>query len=190
MTGEGAKRRRRQNERCPTPPQLEPNDDCAICLRPLCASRLRASVGGLPCGHVFHSGCLDLWAAGNKTCPYCRAAIPERPARAAGRKRSVSAAGRFYILLPTHFHNDAYAAVHGWRPRLGHTAVFCCDGSVRPEMRQLQRSTADAAAIVSTAKELLRLFFAHRVGPTPVVMDDHLVQPSVGIGHAGMVQQH
>ncbi|AQK53538.1 Putative RING zinc finger domain superfamily protein [Zea mays] len=49
--------------------------ECAICYN-------EYLVGGatsvkLLCGHTFHRRCMDRWTAVNRTCPYCRAPVPE-----------------------------------------------------------------------------------------------------------------
>ncbi|OEL27155.1 hypothetical protein BAE44_0011821 [Dichanthelium oligosanthes] len=49
--------------------------ECAICYR-------EYLIGGAtsvrpPCGHTFHRRCLDRWTSVKRTCPYCRAPVPE-----------------------------------------------------------------------------------------------------------------
>jgi hypothetical protein len=47
--------------------RADPAELCSICLRPATDRVLDA------CGHPFHEGCIDRWAAvGGVTCPYCR----------------------------------------------------------------------------------------------------------------------
>jgi len=43
---------------------------CAVCLEPPATTCAR-----LPCGHVFHHGCVLPWLARQGTCPNCRAAL-------------------------------------------------------------------------------------------------------------------
>lgn len=53
--------------------------NCAICLVDFLAGE---KVRRLPCGHDFHSGCVDTWLRRNKKCPLCLRAIDEQqPAR-------------------------------------------------------------------------------------------------------------
>ncbi|RCV12136.1 hypothetical protein SETIT_2G245100v2 [Setaria italica] len=49
-------------------------DDCSVCLAGFEAG---AVVNRLPCGHVFHRGCLETWLRYERaTCPLCRARVP------------------------------------------------------------------------------------------------------------------
>ncbi|KAF9133910.1 hypothetical protein BGW39_008665 [Mortierella sp. 14UC] len=62
--------------------------DCAICMLPIDtasgAARLSSVVGSLgrlnymltPCGHLFHSDCLERWMRIKLECPNCRAFLP------------------------------------------------------------------------------------------------------------------
>ncbi|KAG0004682.1 hypothetical protein BGZ79_008430 [Entomortierella chlamydospora] len=65
--------------------------DCAICLLPIDttsqaagATRLSSVVGSLgrlnymmtPCGHLFHTDCLEKWMRIKLECPHCRAYLP------------------------------------------------------------------------------------------------------------------
>ena len=121
------------------------------------------------------------------TCPICRAQLPQRPNRSpARRRRGLSSEGCFYICLPDDWHN------RDGRPRLGRLAVFRCAGDVRPQLRELQRSTAarqddGAASLRRHAKAVLRLFFDHALGPGPMVLDDRLVQPVLGGNHMAVM---
>ena len=47
------------------PPQ--PGDNCSICL-----DEWYAPIEILPCGHVFHRGCLKKWFAMRTMCPVCK----------------------------------------------------------------------------------------------------------------------
>lgn len=45
-------------------------DSCAICLNPVRRTR---NTRELPCGHMFHSKCIDGWEhRGGERCPLCR----------------------------------------------------------------------------------------------------------------------
>jgi hypothetical protein len=114
-----------------------------------------------------------------------------RPARR--RPSTISSDGHFYVLLPPAFHIDAIAATHGFRlhhTRIGEIACFCCDGSVREQLRELQRISVPAAAadLVSASKDVLRNYFAHFAGRDPVVIDEFLAPTGEGepIVHASM----
>jgi len=49
-------------------------DDCSVCLAGFGAA---AVVNRLPCGHLFHRGCLETWLRYERaTCPLCRAHVP------------------------------------------------------------------------------------------------------------------
>ena len=116
-------------------------EECLICLNPLRSSRPRGP-SELPCGHNFHRRCIEEWRQTSSTCPTCR--HPLRPSTSPARRRpsTISSDGHFYVLLPPAFHIDAIAATHGFRlhhTRIGEIACFCCDGSVREQLRELQR---------------------------------------------------
>ncbi len=49
-----------------------PSDACAICLRPI----------STPCGHTFHTGCIDAWTCRTPSCPTCRTRLENRDGRA------------------------------------------------------------------------------------------------------------
>lgn len=44
--------------------------DCAICYEAVRDGRR------LACNHTFHVGCIDAWLTKSRTCPMCRAAVP------------------------------------------------------------------------------------------------------------------
>lgn len=66
------------------------HQDCAICLLPIDTAphsgtaRLSSVVGSLgrlnymltPCGHLFHTDCLERWMRIKLECPHCRAYLP------------------------------------------------------------------------------------------------------------------
>ena len=54
-----------------TPALFTESATCAICLD---AHRSTGSVR-VPCGHSFHSACIEEWARRARTCPVCRADI-------------------------------------------------------------------------------------------------------------------
>ena len=45
----------------------------------VCVERLNIGKKGMfmPCGHIFHPGCLKPWLESNNTCPVCRYEIPK-----------------------------------------------------------------------------------------------------------------
>lgn len=59
------------------PPQEDQSENCTICLGPLVDPDDppgTTEVSVLPCGHMFHTECLQGWRrTGNSTCPVCRA---------------------------------------------------------------------------------------------------------------------
>ena len=63
---------------------------CAICLD--CGGRER-----LPCGHVFHSGCIHQWAERKETCPVCR--LPFRNVRRERLLLSTSLSASFLLFM-------------------------------------------------------------------------------------------
>jgi hypothetical protein len=162
-------------------PPHDATDDCAICLRPLRSGPRRGRA--LLCRHEFHSACLEKWASTNQTCPICRSALP-RPALSPARRREVSTEGHFFVLIPDRFHRDAMGnGDEQWLASLGRAAIFCINGQVRPEMAALQRarrSGTEREDLGRAAQTVLRFFFRHGLGPTPVVLHDLLVMPGHG----------
>lgn len=49
---------------------------CSICYDSMVVSSPRIALT-LPCGHFFHKNCLSRWLQRNRTCPYCRAPVPD-----------------------------------------------------------------------------------------------------------------
>lgn len=54
-----------------TPALFTESAACAICLD----AHARAGSVRVPCGHSFHSVCIEEWARRARTCPVCRADI-------------------------------------------------------------------------------------------------------------------
>jgi len=56
---------------------LLPKEDasCAICLSDYEGGE---PIRFLPCGHHFHSMCVDQWLLSNKTCPFCKQEIDDK----------------------------------------------------------------------------------------------------------------
>jgi hypothetical protein len=53
-------------------------NDCAVkCLVCQFPYEAKECLRCLPCGHTFHSECVDTWLMGKNWCPYCRQAIVE-----------------------------------------------------------------------------------------------------------------
>ena len=143
-------------------PDHEATNDCSICLRPLRAGARRGRA--LPCHHEFHTACLDKWARTNQTCPICRSALL-RPACSPSRQRAVTTEGHFFVLIPDGFHRAAMddgRVSQQWLDGLGSAAIFCVNGSVRPEMALVQRTRGlDREALGRAAQTVLRFFFRH-----------------------------
>lgn len=70
---------------------LVQEDCCSICLVEFEAEE---SLRQLPCGHLYHPECVDVWLLGNASCPLCKASILRPPATGT---RSPTAAG---VALP------------------------------------------------------------------------------------------
>lgn len=55
-----------------TPPETPPPpEECSICIEPMTVRVVTA-----PCGHRYHTKCLDDWLGTALTCPMCRAPVP------------------------------------------------------------------------------------------------------------------
>lgn len=52
-------------------------DECAICLGDELISPAERT--DLSCGHAFHAACLSSWLAQQRSCPLCRAHVPDLP---------------------------------------------------------------------------------------------------------------
>lgn len=60
----------------------EPALECLICLADYYQSNGGEEAKVMPCGHKFHSGCIDKWLGIHASCPHCRLGLPaadERP---------------------------------------------------------------------------------------------------------------
>ncbi|CAN0252029.1 unnamed protein product [Pylaiella littoralis] len=69
-------------------------DVCAICLGQYVNGE---EVHVLPCLHIFHAQCLDIWIVGHQSCPYCKGDLnvlppPESNSPAAGASAATAAA--------------------------------------------------------------------------------------------------
>ncbi|BFZ64331.1 hypothetical protein YB2330_005474 [Saitoella coloradoensis] len=67
----------------PTDEETNQRPDCAICMAPVeishsAATSVLSRQGYMvpPCGHVFHSGCLEEWMRVRLQCPVCRCGLP------------------------------------------------------------------------------------------------------------------
>ena len=101
-------------------PPAAQEEDCSVCLEPMTSPvaavtsmlppRAAARVAGFcgaalrrtPCGHAFHSTCLERWAVRLATCPVCRG-----PLRRSGRSSFQPEASR---ALPSSSPSDAGAS--------------------------------------------------------------------------------
>ena len=43
--------------------------ECSICVEPICSGEM---VRRLPCGHQYHSGCIEPWFVTKRSCPVCK----------------------------------------------------------------------------------------------------------------------
>jgi len=77
MTERMASEIKDNHERC--------GDQCAICISQLAAPDF--DEGGImtasscPCGHVFHTKCIEAWMRKKRECPTCKASVPHREVR-------------------------------------------------------------------------------------------------------------
>lgn len=51
-------------------------EQCTVCR---CEFEKQHSVKVLPCGHVFHPGCIDEWLRISKKCPICSREVKQTP---------------------------------------------------------------------------------------------------------------
>jgi hypothetical protein len=54
-------------------PMCNKKCECTICMTE--EEENTSSVGTLPCGHAFHTYCINKWFHNNNTCPNCRAIV-------------------------------------------------------------------------------------------------------------------
>lgn len=57
-------------------PMCEHQCECTICMTE--ETEPTPTVGTLPCGHAFHTVCIQQWFMSSNTCPNCRACIDVR----------------------------------------------------------------------------------------------------------------
>lgn len=66
-SGVGCRRRvRKEGDKCPCHATV--GDQCPVCMVDMTRQQSRE----LPCGHIFHTRCIDRWKRTNRTCPMCR----------------------------------------------------------------------------------------------------------------------
>lgn len=65
--------------RQPTAEELEKDDQCVICYDSMTVE----SAKRMPCGHMYHRGCLRRWFEKKSSCPYCRRELDESAIAAA-----------------------------------------------------------------------------------------------------------
>jgi hypothetical protein len=61
-----------RHSRAGTSCTLTQDECCSICLVEFVADE---SLRQLPCGHLYHPECVDVWLLGNASCPLCKASI-------------------------------------------------------------------------------------------------------------------
>jgi len=56
--------------------ELDMDVDCVICMSEIPAGISSTDRMTAPCGHVFHTACLERWLAIKLECPSCRRSLP------------------------------------------------------------------------------------------------------------------
>lgn len=74
-----------------------PGEDCSICLEPVTPEQWVNHSLILPCGHGFHTPCINGWLAAHDRCPECRGDVPPG-LLAAARRPPVRRA----LVMPAH----------------------------------------------------------------------------------------
>ena len=132
LRGSGSSRAEAQRRRAVESLQthtLQANEgegECAVCLGEFVQGQ---PVKVLPCGHGFHSACIDKWLLGQTsepTCPLCKA-VAIRPEAAAGAVPAVLAAAAIPV-VPTEV--ELQPAPSAWSGALAGSSGASTDSDV------------------------------------------------------------
>ncbi|XP_060869674.1 E3 ubiquitin-protein ligase AMFR-like [Metopolophium dirhodum] len=99
-----------------TAEELDTNsDNCAICWEKMDSARK------LPCGHLFHNGCLQSWMEQEPSCPTCRLSLTlghnqSMPTNNAGQELLVNLAHPHMTHMPHHFFHFDGSRYLSWLP--------------------------------------------------------------------------
>jgi autocrine motility factor receptor len=144
------------------------SDDCAICWEKMESARK------LPCGHVFHNGCLRSWLEQDTSCPTCRMSLSDlnaRPAEATPvvNNQQVPEAQR-RARRTNRFHFDASRYV-SWLPSFSVEVTHMLSGYAVIRPQQTQTSQFD-----NMARQVSEVFPSV---PLSVIVEDLRVTNSV-----------
>ncbi|EPY23747.1 E3 ubiquitin-protein ligase synoviolin [Strigomonas culicis] len=123
---------------CASEQDLARDPACTICYDQM---ELHQHCRVLPCGHVYHEGCLRHWFESRATCPYCRDNVLERKAAA-----PAAAAPPPPEAPPPEPEHEIHAGDQGANPVLTENELLSAYGQYLAFLRQQQEAEVPAAA--------------------------------------------
>ncbi|XP_050537549.1 E3 ubiquitin-protein ligase AMFR-like isoform X2 [Daktulosphaira vitifoliae] len=148
--------------------ELETNsDNCAICWEKMDSARK------LPCGHLFHNGCLQSWMEQEPSCPTCRLSLTLGQDQNIGVSNLANNVNQNTLGIHTHsphhfFHFDGSRYL-SWLPSFSVEVTH----SLRPSSQNIQSSQID-----TMARQVLQLFPYYTM---QMIVEDLLVTRSVDL---------
>ncbi|XP_050421923.1 E3 ubiquitin-protein ligase AMFR-like [Adelges cooleyi] len=147
--------------------ELETNsDNCAICWEKMDSARK------LPCGHLFHNGCLQSWMEQEPSCPTCRLSLTLAHEQNIGVSNSTNNVGQdtlgTHVHTPHHFFHFDGSRYLSWLPSFSVEVTH----SLRPPA-QMQTSQVE-----TMARQVMQMFPYYNMN---VIIEDLLATRSVDL---------
>nr|XP_039271813.1 E3 ubiquitin-protein ligase AMFR-like [Styela clava] len=168
-----------------TSEELRENEDsCAICWDIMDSARK------LPCGHLFHSGCLRSWLEQDTTCPTCRKQLDVRNSNNADRNQEANqpaendgnngAENRVNNEHQNHFWHFDGSRFASWLPSFSlevtHTPVMAARGGTNFRTLNSVNQTTGNSQLDNMAREVQAIFPQI---PLNVILNDLRITRSV-----------